>query len=160
VDFHRALMHPIGSHGLDVVPVRGSNGVVGAIVVEDATRMAGAREFAALFANVLAARMGDGIEAPTPTPTNPAATLTTAGETSFDTDLLLQDMDKLAPGAEIFQSTAVMSIKFSDAAALAAHAPDGNTTLADRIAAALQEIAAAHHIPYVKLVGHDIMAAA
>jgi class 3 adenylate cyclase len=69
-------------------------------------------------------------------------------------------MDKLAPGAELFPSMAVMSIKFSDAAVLAAHAPDGNTMLADRIAAALQKIAAAHHIPYVKLVGHDIVAAA
>jgi class 3 adenylate cyclase len=159
VDFHRALMHPIDSRGLDVVPVRGGNNVVGAILLEDAAQMSGAREFAALFANVLAARMGDGMEAPTPTPEKANATLPTARERSLDTDLVVQGVDKPAPGAELFPSTAVMSIKFGDAAALAALA-DGTATLADRIAAALQKIAAAHHIPYVKLVGHDIVAAA
>jgi class 3 adenylate cyclase len=159
-DLHRALMHPIDSRGLDVVPVRGSNNVVGAILLEDAAHMSGAREFAALFANVLAARMGDGMEPAAPTPEKANATPPTAGEKSSDADLVVQGMDHLAPGAELFPSAAVMSVKFGDAAALAAPAPDGATTLADRIAVALQEIAAAHHIPYVKLVGRDMVAAA
>jgi class 3 adenylate cyclase len=53
-----------------------------------------------------------------------------------------------------------MYIRFDDAVAMAAPAPEGTTTLVDRIAATLQQIAAAHHIPYVKLVGYDVVAAA
>jgi class 3 adenylate cyclase len=161
VDFHRTLMHPIDSRGLDVVPVRGANTIVGAILLEDAARISGAREFAALFANVLAARMGEETEGPQiPTPANSDATPPTAGQQCVDTDLVPQGLGEPGPGAELFPSTAVMAIKFGDAAALAAPARDGTTTLADHIAVALQEIAAAHRIPYLKFVGHDVVAAA
>jgi class 3 adenylate cyclase len=53
-----------------------------------------------------------------------------------------------------------MSIRFSDWAAMATRDPGGASSIADRIAAALQEIAAAHDIPYVKLVGDKVVAAA
>jgi class 3 adenylate cyclase len=53
-----------------------------------------------------------------------------------------------------------MVVKFSDVAAMAARDTDGVTTLADRVALTLQDIAAEHHIPYMKLVGHDVVAAA
>ena len=43
---------------------------------------------------------------------------------------------------------------------MAARCPDDAAVLADHVAAALQDIAAAHDIPYMKLVGHDVVAAA
>jgi class 3 adenylate cyclase len=161
VDFHRALMHPIDSRGLHVVPVFGADKVVGAIVLEDAAQMSDAREFAALFANVLSARMCDGADR-VETPGEETSNLTPIreGERSFDAELVLQGLDKVANGAELFPSAAVMSIKFSDAVVMAMCDPSGTATLADRIAITLQGIAADHHLPYVKLVGHDVVAAA
>jgi len=53
-----------------------------------------------------------------------------------------------------------MVVKFSDGAALAAREPGDGSTLADHLAAALQDIAAANDIPYVKMVGHDAVLAA
>jgi class 3 adenylate cyclase len=161
VEFHRAVMHPIDSRGLHVVPVRGADNVVGAIVLEDAAHISGAREFATLFANVLAARMRDGADGRA---TSGAEIVdmapVTAGERSFDAELVLQGLDKATNSAELFPSAAMMSIKFGDAAAMATRDPDGAKTLIDRIAGTLQEIAASHYIPYVKLVGHDVIAAA
>jgi class 3 adenylate cyclase len=159
--FHRALIQSIHSHGLDVVPVRGRGGVVGAIVLEDATRISDARTFAALFANVLAARMHDGADRPT---TSSAAKIDTTpvmvGEQSFDAELVAHGLDKAANGVELLSSAAVMSIKFSDAGVMATRDPGGTTTLADRIAVALQEIAASYRIPYAKIVAHHVVAAA
>jgi class 3 adenylate cyclase len=144
-----------------VVPVRGADKVVGAIVLEDAAQISGAREFAALFANVLSARMVDGADREVALGTEiDDAPPVEAGECSFDTELVRQGLDKAANGAELFPSAAVMSIKFSDAGVMATGDPGGTTTLADRVAVTLQEIAAAHCIPYVKLVAHDVVAAA
>jgi adenylate cyclase len=53
-----------------------------------------------------------------------------------------------------------MVVKFSDGAALAIREPGDGSTLADHLAAALQGIAAASDIPYVKMVGHDAVLAA
>jgi len=160
VDFHRALMHPIDSRAVLVVPVSGANKVIGAIVLEDAAQMSGAREFVALFANVLAARMLDGAGHPTVSRAKAAeTTFVIAGEHSFDTELVPHSPDMEVDGEDVFPMAAVMSIKFGDAAAMATLDPGGSTTLADRIVATLQEIAATHHIPYMKLMSHDIVAA-
>jgi class 3 adenylate cyclase len=159
--FHRALMQSIHSRGLDVVPVHRADKVVGAIVLEDAAQISGAREFAALFAHVLSARMVDGADREVaPCAEIDDTTPVQAGERSFDTELVRLGLDKAANGPELFPSAAVMSIKFGDAGVMATCDPGGATTLADRIAVTLQEIAAAYHIPYVKLVGHDVVAAA
>jgi adenylate cyclase len=160
-EFCRALMDPIGSGGIDVAPVRRADKVIGAIVLEDASRISDAREFATLLAGVLSMRMADRAEAPPassvrPTGGEPAET----GERHGDSDLVRLTRDGSAIGAEVFPSVAVMSIRFSDWAAMATRDPGGASSIADRIAATLQDIAAANSIPYVKLVGDKLVAAA
>jgi class 3 adenylate cyclase len=160
-DFHRVLMHPIASRGVHVVPVRWADKSVGVIVLEDAANYSGAREFAALFANVLAIRMLDEADVqPTSRTEAIASTPVTAGERNFDSELLLSGRDLTAISADLIPSAAVMSIKFCDTAAIAARDPSGTTNLADCIAATLQDIAATYDIPYVKLVGSTVVAAA
>jgi adenylate cyclase len=160
-DFCRALMDPIGSSGIDVVPVRRADKVVGAIVLEDASRISDAREFATLFAGVLSMRMTDRAEDTSAAAVRPiAGKPVDIGERHDDSDLVRLVRDGSEIGAAVFPSVAVMSIRFSDWAAMAMREPGGASSIADHVAAALQEIAAAHDIPYVKLVGDKVVAAA
>jgi len=161
-DFHRLLMHPIDSRTLHVVPVRGADRVVGAIVLEDAAQFPDAREFVGLFANVLAVRMLDEPDRQARPDARVAETAPMiAGERSSDTDLVRPTPSAAAAinGEDVFSSAAVMSIKFGDAAVMTVRDEGESTTLADRLATILQDIAATHQIPYVKLVGHDAVAA-
>jgi class 3 adenylate cyclase len=160
-EFYRAMMNPIGSGAIDVIPLRRVDKVVGAIVLEDASQISDAREFVTLLAGVLSMRMTDraeGVSASSvrPTSQNPAET----GERHDDSDLVRLALNGSAVGAEVFPSIAVMSIRFSDWAAMAKHDPDGASSIADSVAAGLQEIATAHAIPYLKLVSDKVVAAA
>jgi class 3 adenylate cyclase len=160
-ELHRVLMHPFGSRALLVVPVRDVDGVEGAIALEDATQLADAHDFVLLVANMLAIRMRNSAAAPLDRQVVAAeTTLVSAGERNFASELILRGLDPDTLSADVFPSVAVMVIKFNDAAAMAASDPTDASVLADRIAAALQDIAAAHDIPYMKLVGHDVVAAA
>jgi class 3 adenylate cyclase len=160
-DFCRALMDPTGGGGIDVLPVRRADKVVGAIVLEDASRISDARDFAALFAGVLAIRLTDRAEDTSTSPVRPtSARPVDAGERHEDSDLVRLVGDGSAIGAEVFTSVAVMSIRFSDWATMATRNRDSASTIADCIAIALQQIAAAHDIPYMKLVGDRVVAAA
>jgi adenylate cyclase len=51
-------------------------------------------------------------------------------------------------------------LQLTDPSAMAARMPDGQRSLSDEIVCALQQIALAHDIPYVKLVGQEMIAAA
>jgi class 3 adenylate cyclase len=160
-ELHRVLMRPFDSRSLQVVPVCGSEGVEGAIVLEDAAQLADARDFVLLVRNMLAIRMRSGAEAPVGHQAAVADTAAvSAGERSFASDLAFAGLDAIAMSDNVFPSVAVMVIKFSDAAAMAARDSGDASLLADRLAAALQDIAATHDIPYMKLVGHDVVAAA
>jgi class 3 adenylate cyclase len=160
-EFCRALMDPTGGGGIDVAPVRRADKVVGAIVLEDASRLSDAREFATLCAGVLSMRMTDRADEP------PASSVRRTGgkpvetaERQADSDLVRLTRGGSAVGAEVFRSVAVMSIRFSDWAAMAKRDLGGGSSIADDVASALQEIAAAHDLHYVKLVGDKVVAAA
>ncbi len=160
-ELHRLFMHPIDSRSLLVMPIPAPHGVAGALLLEDAVRSSESEQFLRAVANMLATRMRE-------TTSSLAATeiVTTisepvrAGERSFASDLTLRELDPGAIGAEVYPSVAVMVVKFSDAAAMAARYGGDVSALADHIAAMLQEVAEVNEIPYMKLVGHDVVAAA
>ena len=79
---------------------------------------------------------------------------------SFTAELVGRPIDPEAIEAEVFQDVAVMVLHLTDPVALAMRAGSGPGPLSDRIACALQEIAAAHHIPYLKIVGQEVVGAA
>jgi class 3 adenylate cyclase len=161
-ELHRALMHSFGSRGLQVVPVRREEGLVGAIILEDAAQLSNAHEFTVLVANMLAIRMWTDAEVPVDREVVTVHTtpVSAGGGRDFDAELILRGMSPTVISANVFPSVAVMVIKFSDAVAMAARDPDDAPLLADRVAMALQDMAVAHDIPYMKLVGHDVVAAA
>jgi adenylate cyclase len=165
-ELHRLLMHPFDTRGLYVRPVMVADEVTGAIILEDAARAGEAREFLQAVANMLATRMRPMVTAGV-TPRAIASGAVPddrppihANERSFAADLALHGLDPAVMGAEVFPAAAVMVIKFADPAAMATPSAADGPILADQIAAALQEIAQACDIPYMKLVGQDVVAAA
>jgi len=79
---------------------------------------------------------------------------------SFDAGLLARGLDPDRMAAEVFPEVAVLVLRLGDSAALGAPAGAGEETLADSIACALQDCAAARGIPYLKILGQDAVAAA
>lgn len=160
-ELHRVLMHHFRSRAAHVQPIRSADRTVGALILEDAAKISEAREFVSVVAGMLALRMRDGADVSAGARTEVARTVPVlAGERSSASDLVLKGLDEATLGADVFAATAIMVVKFSDMAAMAARDIDGVTTLADRVAIVLQDIAAEHNIPYMKLVGDDVVAAA
>jgi adenylate cyclase len=160
-ELHRALMQPFGSRSLYVVSALGPEGVSGAIVLEDAVQLSEARDIAALAANMLAARLQRPADPPATAGTGFVETVpTSVGERSVTSELVEEVDTAAATGADVFPSVAVMAIHFDDDNAMAAHDVGAGTTVADCIFATLQDIASTHQIPYMKLVGNAVIAAA
>jgi adenylate cyclase len=83
-----------------------------------------------------------------------------ASERSFDAELTLRGFDMKTIGADVFPAVAAMVVRFGDPAAIATRPGSNASIVADRIAEALQEIAMRNDIPYMKLVGQEVVAAA
>ena len=159
-ELHRTLMQNSRTNAACVVPIRTDGLTIGAIMLEDAADVAKAREFILLAVSLLAIRMKGPVELQTATHAEDAPlTQAAVGERSVTAELVLRGLDGTL-SADVFSSVAVMAIQFTDAASMAMRDPASSTTLADRIAIMLQDVAAAHEIPYIKLAGHDAVAAA
>jgi adenylate cyclase len=160
-ELHRALMRPREGRALHVLPVRAKDRVAGAIILEDAETIIDVREFMALVVNLLAIRVGgdtgvSGEPRVEATETAPVP----VGDRSFVSDLIVPEQFGSAGGADVFPTAAVMVVQFSDAAALAARDAAGATTIADLVAATVQDVATAHNIPYAKMTGPQAILAA
>lgn len=163
-ELHRVLMQAFDSRAVTVMPVFSSETLVGAIMLVDAEHLDAARDFLLAAANMLAIRLSSGkheeTSAPVPAAETSASPTILAGERNFTAELALRGLTTDVIGADVLPSVAVMVIKFDDPAAIASHATNDSSVLADRIAEALQEIADAHALPYMKLVSQDVVAAA
>jgi adenylate cyclase len=159
-ELQRALMHPFGSRSVCIVPLRTADRVLGVITLEDAASFSRAHAFVALAASMLAIRLSGATDVPMTGYTEAIATAPkSVGEQRFATDLVEAPDIAALPGGR-FQSVAVMEIRFNDDTMMGARDVAGIATLGDRIAMIIQEVAAAHDIPYVKLVGYQAIAAA
>jgi class 3 adenylate cyclase len=167
-ELHRVLMYPFDSRSLTAVPVMTGERLGGAILLEDASRLAEARDLLPAVASMLAIRMrhpeleeAHAVTADTSVAEGQAAPmLTSSGERNFAADLALYGLDTETVGADVFPAVAVMVVRFSDPVAIATRHGSESCSLADRIAEALQEIAAQQDIPYMKLVSQEVVAAA
>ncbi|MDY0885357.1 adenylate/guanylate cyclase domain-containing protein [Dongia soli] len=160
--FHRTLMHPLGSRGLLVVPMRSQGTISGAICVEDAAQIDGTREFVRTVASMLALRLVSMRERTVAreASSEAAAQPRTMSERSFSVDLVARALDTPALAATVYSNSAVMVLRLPDQAALANRAAADGPALADTIACTLQSMAEQHAIPYLKLVGDEAVAAA
>lgn len=160
VELHRALLHGSHSRGVHIVPIRDSGATIGLIMLEDASDIADAHAFIPLVAILLAIRMRDATDVQvTRTDAMTEVVQTEAGERSLHSELVSRELDG-APGTEVFASVAVMVIRFIDATGMATKDTSGDITVADRIVTTLQDMAVTYNIPYMKLAGHDVIAAA
>jgi class 3 adenylate cyclase len=159
-ELHRAVMAPLGTSALMAVPVRRAGQVVGAVCLEDAESAAGVKDFARAVANMIALGMGDVPVAPArekPARETPAAA--SAGPRRVEADLRRPALDPATIEGEVHNGLSAMVFRFTDSLAMARRA-NGGRSLSDEIVCALQHIADAHDLPYVKLVGNEIIAAA
>jgi class 3 adenylate cyclase len=161
-ELHRVLMNPLGTQGLLAVPVRRQQDVIGAVWLENPSGTAAARDFVRAVAHMLALRM---TKTPDPAPTDRQiravpVSVATGGPRSFSADLARVGVDQADIDAHVYDQASVMVLHISDAVTMARRLPTAPRSFTDDIVCALQEIAAAHQVPYLKIVGHDVVAAA
>ncbi len=164
-ELHRLLMRPFGSRTLSVLPLRGSAGTSGAVLLEDAAEAEQGRSFVQAVSSIAAMRLAGHeqdaairqpeLAAAGPYPAVPAA----EGMRAFSSVLAPAEIDPSTLGATHFPSVTAMIVRFDDANSLARRDRAGVTALADDIAKNLQAIAARYAIPYMKLTGHHVVAA-
>lgn len=158
-ELHRSWMHAFGSRALLSVPVMVTETPTGAVWLEDTPRDApGAEDFARAVAGMVALRLTGRAVATAP---REEAALTTGAEAAragiAEGALLSFSTDGMA--AELLPGIAVMALRFTDPLAMARAAAPG-TPMADTIAILLQEVMAAHRLPYARLAGEQVIAAA
>ncbi len=161
---HGLLMAPLGSTSLLAVPVLrysagprtvpGMNLVLGMVLLEDARGDPAAHDLAQACAALVSLRLPDEMTAPVVVsgPTALAPTATPGDGAGLDASLLPPAPNgRVAPG----QAHASVLVLHLPEAAMAG----AGTVLAHQAADAAQRIAAAHGIPYVKMLGATVVAA-
>lgn len=144
---HASLMAPAGTSGMFAVPLIQTGRPVGVVTLEDARRDAAAHDFARACATLVALAAPGGMPeiATAPQNSGPPAAEPAADERGLDPALATyRRADKSHPHAMVLVLTL----------------PDAAASLAHHVASAAQKIAAAHAIPYVKMLGSTIVAAA
>jgi len=164
-ELYRIAMQSYGTKALLVVPVRREERTVGAILVEDSPQdrlhQESIRDFTLALAEILASHA---IEVPAAPARMAAALAAKTVEPELPEGLApgLEDAgispDQAAEG--VYPHAAVMVLQFTDAAAMALRANGDGRSMADEILSSAQKYAEEHRVPYLKLVGHELFAAA
>ena len=158
---YRIMMQSLGSRSLLVLPVRRAGQVTGALWLEDLPPGGDMHDFLRIVANLMALRTPPAPDAPRQPKQAPAApAAVNAGERSFSAELALRGIDIAGLAAKIYPEVAVMVLQLSDPVAIAARQQDSALMLADAIACTVQRIAMECDIPYLKVAGQEIVAAA
>jgi class 3 adenylate cyclase len=162
MELHHVLT-AFGTKALLAMAVRRNDQVVGSVWLEDAPGTAGSRDFLRAVANMVALRLTDASIAPVtrePAAVGKPITASETGARNFAADLRPTEIDPSALHAEVYRGIAVMVLRFTDATAMAARLSGVPRCMSDEIGCTLQQIATDNGIPYLKLAGHEIVAAA
>jgi adenylate cyclase len=166
-ELHRLWLHPLGSTALIAVPVVVGGALRGSLWIEDAAQEAeGAADFAVAVANLMGPRVaaagvesGPAAHSPGAVPgASPAPRLGDAAAAQFEDAPLAAPARDLA--ADVFPEAAVLVLRLADSVSLARRAAPDLTPRFDALAQALQEIAAAQDLPYLRVLGEQAVAAA
>jgi adenylate cyclase len=156
---HRLMLAPLGSRSLVVLPIRRHQHVVGGIWLEDPVDAAGSRHFMRVLSSLAALRADDVMDDTTQeTPETTPAAREPATARSRSADLVRRDLDAAAWGDALYPEVSVMVMRLDDPGATHNHIK--RPELVDAVVHAIQELAAEQEIPYLKLVGCDIVGAA
>jgi adenylate cyclase len=162
-ELERVVMRPLGTRSLFVVPVKRGDRVVGAVALEDAPGTASTRDFVRAVAHMAALRM---VEAPREAPagirapSEAAARPPPESKRSYTAELASRGIDPATIEGDVFENVAVMVVHLVDPAALGMRTASGENSISDQIACTLQQIARKRDVPYLKIVGQEIIGAA
>ena len=187
-EFYRLYLKPMGSRALIAIPIRSGERWVGVVCVED-WRADGARSFVRAVANMLAVRyaarlvsvaaaavpeMAAARSAGGEQPRRVAvAAVSPASATAMRRAQLGEAQrrklaaqaspaagDGATQGAQVFPRVSVLVLQLTDPMTMAEEdAEEERTTIVDRIARAVEAIAAAQDIEYVKIMGDKLVLA-
>jgi class 3 adenylate cyclase len=154
---HRLMLAPLRSRSLVVLPIRRRRRVVGCIWLEDPTDAVGCRHFLRVLAGLAALRDDDAPDGTTAQAAEPGLTAPPAA-CSQSADLAKRGLDVSALGEALYPDVSVVVMRLDDSSA----AGDGvrHPALVHAVVQAVQELAAEQEIPYLKLVGDDIVGVA
>jgi adenylate cyclase len=148
--FHGSLMAPLGTTKLYAVPIGQAGHPLGLVILEDARSDRDARDFvqacAMLVGVTIRAKTSVGTGSTEPTHIQ----LSSAREPAVDDQGLDPALAAAPPDDATQAHAAVLVLNLSEAAVPFAH----------QIACAAQEVAAAHALPYVKMLGTRLVIAA
>jgi adenylate cyclase len=159
VELHRLILAPLGTRSLVVIPVRRYNHAVGSIWLEDPVDTSGSRNFLRALASIAAFRVN---EVPGETEPQQAVSAFVSDEPaqvrSHSGDLARPGHDGIASDDALFPAVCVLVIRI--AGPVTATNGVKEPQLLDAVVRAVQEAAAEQEIPYLKLVGSEIVGAA
>jgi len=158
-ELYRLILAPLGCRSLSVVPMRRRGQVVGAIWLEDPVDTVGSRHFLRILATTAGLR-GEDMSVPIPLVSEQqrAAAPEPEEARSLSADLALRGLDAAALGKGLYPRLCVMALRITDLAASGGAEP--SPELIDTITVMVQELADEQEIPYLKIVGGDIVGAA
>ncbi len=148
VALHGSLMAPLGTTGIFAVPIRQSDRAIGLVMLEDSRLDPASRDFARACATLVGLATPVELSASPLAPDNFAVSRSEprADELGLDPALTAHDT-----AGDLLPQAVVLVLTLRNPAA---------AELTNQIACSVQEIAAAHSIPYVKMLGTTIVAAA
>lgn len=153
---HRVMMDGQDRRSLLAVPVQAEGRVLGSIWVEDAAADVSIADFVHAVANMLAPRM---ITMPARKFEQPRELASAIPEPDVvrttNAELALRGLDPTSLSANVYTDVTVLTAYFADRTGAGATP----VVLADKIACTAQAVCAEAVAPYIKLVGHQLVAA-
>ena len=160
-ELERVVMRPLGTRSVFAVPVKRGNRLVGAVALEDAPSTTGARDFVRAVANMVALRMADAAaRSPAKTQTRSKPAARQEAKRSYTAELASRGIDPATLEGDIYPNVAVMVVHLVDPVALSVRLASDESSISDQIACTLQQIARKRDVPYLKIVGQEIIGAA
>jgi hypothetical protein len=93
-------------------------------------------------------------------PLKPAIAPVPEAKRSYTAELASRGIDPAAIEGEVYSNVAIMVVHLVDPVALSIRAASAENSISDQIACTLQQIARKRDVPYLKIVGQDIIGAA
>jgi adenylate cyclase len=164
---HGSFMAPSGTIGLFAVPVMQAGRTIGMVMLEDARHDPAALDFTRACATLVAlgTPVAVSVGAPDTVPSLSWPALPAQDTRGADMPGQETGAETERPADQLGLDPALVTYTLADpaqphAVVLVLNLPDAGEALAHQIACAAQEIASSHAIPYVKMLGTTIVAAA
>jgi len=160
-DLYQLMLAPFGCRSLSMVPVQRHGHVVGAIWLEDQVDTVDSHHFLRILATIAGLRGGDvGTPAPRSGGWHRAAAPEPEKVRSFSADFASRGLDAATLGEGLYPELSVLVMRFADFAVTVRDGAEPTPELVDAITVMVQELAEEQEIPYLKIVGGDIIGAA